>query len=132
MGQTGFEYFDNSGGAYTPFIHAGTACPAAIAGGGNWRLPVTNLKLDHDGYAKEQPIVADDGLARIQFTLENRTGGEHQSGLRIAGLPAGEYAITIGGRTVATMRGGAAQENNVALPVSAAATVQVTIATTAR
>jgi hypothetical protein len=91
-----------------------------------------HMVLDHDGYAKEQPIVVDDGLARIQFTLENRTGGEHQSGLRISGLPAGEYAVAVGGRTVATMRGGATQENSVALPVSAAATVQVTIARTAR
>jgi hypothetical protein len=48
-----------------------------------------HLELDHDGYAKEQPIVVADDLSRIQFTLENRTGGAHTTGLSIAGLPAG-------------------------------------------
>jgi len=90
-----------------------------------------HMVLDHDGFAREQPISIDDGLARIQFTLENRTDGEHRTGLRIAGLPAGEYAVTAGGRTIAVVRGGAAGENNVILPVNAA-TMQVTIARTAR
>ena len=49
-----------------------------------------HLELDHDGYAKEQPIVVADDLSRIQFTLENRTGGAHTTGLSIAGLPAGQ------------------------------------------
>jgi hypothetical protein len=86
-----------------------------------------HMELDHDGYAKEQPIVIDDGLGRIQFTLENRTGRAHETGLRIAGLPAGEYAVTVGGRSVAIVRGGSAQETRIALPVSAIAAVSVSI-----
>ena len=49
MGRTKVEYFDSSGSgpsrAYTPYIHARTASEAAIADGGDWRLPVTGLKL---------------------------------------------------------------------------------------
>jgi hypothetical protein len=52
MGATKFEYFDSSGGmtsggpgAYTPYIHAKAASAAAIAAGGNWRLPVSSLTL---------------------------------------------------------------------------------------
>ena len=33
-----------------------------------------HLELDHDGFAKEQPIVVSDALDRIQFVVENRTG----------------------------------------------------------
>jgi len=90
------------------------------------------MELDHDGYAKEQPIVVDDGLGRIQFTLENRTGHAHETGLRIAGLPAGEYAVTVGGRSVATVRGGSAQETRLALPVGEVASVPISIRRTSR
>ncbi len=44
MGRTKFEYFDNSAGAYTPYIHARNAAAAAVCAGGNWRLPITGLK----------------------------------------------------------------------------------------
>jgi len=50
-------------------------------------------------------VVADDG-SRIQFTLENRTGGAHETGLRIAVLPAGKYAVAIGNRKIGAIRGG--------------------------
>src|SRR4029077_15614032 len=45
MGQTKFEYFDNAGGAYTPYIHAKHAEAAAAASGGNRRLPVSSLTI---------------------------------------------------------------------------------------
>lgn len=85
-----------------------------------------HMILDRDGYAREQPVVVDDGLSRIEFTLENRAGRAHETGLIIAGLPEGEYAITAGGRRVTTVRGGPAQESKVALPVSAGPTIHVT------
>jgi len=61
---------------------------------------------DHNGYAKQQPVVVADDGSRIQFTLENRTGGAHETGLRIAVLPAGEYAVAIGNRKIGAIRGG--------------------------
>src|SRR5262249_21428365 len=43
IGDAKFEYFDSSGGAFTPYVHAKAASTAAIAAGGNWRLPVSSL-----------------------------------------------------------------------------------------
>ena len=66
-----------------------------------------HLVLDHDAFAKDQPIVVADDRSRVQFTLENRTGRAHETGLSIAGLPAGEYAISVDGRSVTTVQGSA-------------------------
>jgi hypothetical protein len=74
-----------------------------------------HLELDHDGFAKEQSIVVNDDLSRIQFTMENRTGGAHSTGLSIEGLPAGEYDVSVGGRHVERVTG--TQLKTVALPV---------------
>ena len=65
-----------------------------------------HIELDHDGFAKEQPVIISDALDRIQFTLENRTGGPHDTGLSIAGLPDGQYTVTADGRKIAGYRGG--------------------------
>jgi hypothetical protein len=78
-----------------------------------------HLLLDHDGFAKEQPIVVADDLSRIQFTLENRTGGAHETGLSIE-LPAGDYDVTVNGTRAATIKGGA--QTTVTVSVTAAAT----------
>ena len=86
-----------------------------------------HLVLDHDGFAKEQPIVVHDDLSRIEFTLENRTGGAHRTGLAIAGLAPGKYVVSVDGRTSGTIEGGAAV-TTVALPVGAASTSRVVIA----
>ena len=64
---------------------------------------------------KEQPIVVSDDLSRIEFTLENRTGGTHETGLSVSGLPGG-YRITVGGIAVAVDASGL-----VKLPVSGGA-----------
>jgi hypothetical protein len=85
-----------------------------------------HMVLDRDGYAKERPIVIGDDLSRIQFVLENRTGGAHQTGLRVAGLPAGDYAVAVDGRQVATVRG-TPDETKIVLPVGATPTARVTI-----
>jgi hypothetical protein len=86
-----------------------------------------HMVLDHDGYAKEKPIVIQDDLSRIEFTLENRTGRAHDTRLTLAGLPAGSYAVSVEGRTVATINGSSA-EQKVMLPVGASPAAQVTIA----
>jgi Family of unknown function (DUF5695) len=82
-----------------------------------------HLELDHDGYAKEQPIVVADDLSRVQFTLENRTGAAHSTRLSIAGLPPGQYEVAVDGKRAATVTG--AQQTVVALPVGAAAAARV-------
>jgi hypothetical protein len=91
---------------------------------GNQRL---HMILDHDGYAKEQPVVIADDLSRVEFTLENRAGEAHETRLTIAGLPAGDYAVTVGGGSVAAIRGGGQAEQKIELPVSGAV-VRVTVA----
>jgi hypothetical protein len=85
-----------------------------------------HLELDHDGFAKEQPVVVSDTLDRLQFTIENRTGGAHETGLSIAGLPAGQYAVTVDGRRVADLQGGA--QTIIRLPIGSAAATRVGIA----
>jgi hypothetical protein len=85
-----------------------------------------HMELDHDGFAKERPVVISDDLTSIQFTVENRTGGAHQTTLTIAGLPAGDYVVTAGGRTVSTIAGGPAAKE-VTLPVGAGPTTDVSI-----
>lgn len=86
-----------------------------------------HLLLDHDSFSKDQPVVVADDLSRVQFTLENRTGGAHETTLSLAGLPAGDYSVAIDGKTVTTVKGSPVAVR-VPLPVSAAATAQVTIA----
>ena len=77
-----------------------------------------HLELDHDGFAREQPVVIADDLSRIAFTLENRSGGPHTVGLSIDGLAGGEYDVTVDGRRVARIDG--AKPATIALPVSRA------------
>ncbi len=81
-----------------------------------------DLELDHDGFAREQPIVVADDLSRVEFTLENRTGGAHEAGLSVSGLTGG-YRVLIDGREVGKYDAAAI----VKLPVGPAATARVRI-----
>ena len=85
-----------------------------------------HMVLDHDGYAKEQPVIVSDDLSAIRFVLENRTGPAHQTGLTLSGLPAGDYTVAVDGKAVATVRG-AAPSTKIALPIGAAPAAQVSI-----
>ena len=59
------------------------------------------LKLDRDGFAPDQNIVTDKSLRKVAFTLENRTGDEHATGLWLS-LPAGmSYDVLQNGKKVA-------------------------------
>jgi hypothetical protein len=87
--------------------------------------------LDHDGYAREQPIIVADDLSRIEFTLENRTGNAHRTGLHVSGLPAGDYSIAIDDRTVTTTRG-SSEGATISLPVGAGSTARVAIVRASR
>ncbi len=84
-----------------------------------------HLLLDHDGFARDRQVTVADDLSRIEFTLENRTGGAHETGLSIEGLPPGAHVISMDGKPVATINGGA--KTLVTLPVSAAASAHVRI-----
>jgi hypothetical protein len=96
---------------------------SSVEGRGDQRL---HVELDHDGFAKEQPIVVSDALDRVQFVLENRTGGAHETGLSVSGLPSGTYTVTVDGRSVGTVRGGP-EKTIVRLPVPATPSARVSI-----
>lgn len=58
------------------------------------------LELDRDGFAVRQPIVLDERLSRIVFTLENRTGDAHETEISLS-LPYGsDYQLLQDGRPV--------------------------------
>jgi hypothetical protein len=50
-----------------------------------------HILLARDGFAKDKPVSFDDALTTIRFTLENRAWANHETILRVAGLPAGTY-----------------------------------------
>ncbi|NJD66767.1 MAG: hypothetical protein FIB00_16255 [Chloroflexi bacterium] len=64
--------------------------------------PVRHLavQLERDGFAQELPVHVDKQLARVAFTLENRTGDEHRTQVSLR-LPYGaSYALLQDGRPV--------------------------------
>ncbi len=77
-----------------------------------------HLELDHDGFARERPVVIADDLSRITFTLENRSGGPHTVGLSIDGLPGGRYDVAVDGTRVTQISG--SKPSVVALPIKSA------------
>ena len=54
------------------------------------------LSTDRDGFARDRPIVFDQQLRRIAFTLENRGGAAHDTSISVHGLPAGTYTVSSG------------------------------------
>ena len=85
-----------------------------------------HIALDHDGFAKEQPIVVSDALDRVEFVLENRTGAAHTTGLSIAGLPAGNYTLRVDGRDAGKVTGGS-QQTIVSIGVPGAPTSRISL-----
>ncbi|HLX70022.1 MAG TPA: DUF5695 domain-containing protein [Verrucomicrobiae bacterium] len=69
---------------------------AIISGQKNSKVAPQRLKiqLDRDGFAAEQPIMTDKALNKIVFTLENRTGDEHMTGLWLS-WPAGSSCTVL-------------------------------------
>ena len=57
-----------------------------------------HMELIGDGFAAEQPVVVNDALTKIKFTLENRVKAAHKAQLDISGLPAGNYNLTMDGK----------------------------------
>ena len=58
------------------------------------------LELERDGFDAKQDIVMDKALRAIQFTLENRTGNAHRTGLRLSLPVNASYTLTVDGRAV--------------------------------
>jgi hypothetical protein len=85
------------------------------------------ITLDRDGFAKDQVVAFDDSLRQIDFQLENRGGGQHDSTLHLQGLPAGSYRMSVNGVTLSTLQIQAGESHDVKLRVRAATSTRVTI-----
>lgn len=59
------------------------------------------IELDRDGFAAGQNIVVDPALKIISFTLENRTGDDHTTGLWLAFPENSSYSVTQDGKKLA-------------------------------
>lgn len=81
---------------------------------GNQRV---HILLDHDGFAKDQPISFDDTLSELRFELENRAGAPHQTLLSIGGLPHATYRVTAQSRAVQAFSVSDDAEKKIRIPV---------------
>jgi len=59
------------------------------------------VELERDGFAATGDITVDTSLETIAFTLENRTGNAHQTGIRLSFPVNALYGLTAGGVPVA-------------------------------
>jgi len=79
------------------------------------------LELERDGFDAKSDIVVDKALKTIAFTLENRTGGAHSTGLRLSLPVNSRYTLTVDGKAVPlTATGNPDYPWRAELPVSAA------------
>jgi len=60
-----------------------------------------HMELDNDGFAKDQPIIVNELLEKIQFLLENRSNDARETTLYLSGLPIWRYKIEAAGKSVA-------------------------------
>ncbi len=86
-----------------------------------------HMELTGDGYAKEQPIVVNDALTKLQFTLENHVKSPHQAQLELSGLAAGDYRISIDGKATPLKIADSKASQVVNLPIGPAATAAIVI-----
>jgi Family of unknown function (DUF5695) len=84
-----------------------------------------HILLERDGFSKDQPIRFDDRLTHIAFILENRANAAHDTGVDIAGLPAGHYEVRSSAQRVANLEGASAN-TRVTIPMQGA-TARVSI-----
>jgi hypothetical protein len=65
--------------------------------------PIRRLKIEvaRDGFAPDQDIVMDKTLNTISFTLENRTGNAHSTGIMLSFPDHSEYELRQDGKPVA-------------------------------
>jgi len=78
-----------------------------------------HMILDRDGFAKDVPIVFDDSLATLDFSLENRSGNSHTTEIALMGLPKGMCHVWVDGEKIDTIRVESESEAVARIPVSA-------------
>jgi hypothetical protein len=61
-----------------------------------------HMLLTRDGFAQDKPIVFNESLNEVRFTLESRSTREHVTELKVSGLPAGTYQVTADGLSILT------------------------------
>jgi hypothetical protein len=86
-----------------------------------------HMELMGDGFAKEQPIMVNDGLTKLRFTLENRAKAAHEGQFEISGLPVGNYNVTVDGKAASLEIADSKKSQVVKLPIGEAATAKVAI-----
>jgi hypothetical protein len=59
------------------------------------------VELERDGFASAGDISVDKSLEAVTFTMENRTGNAHRTGLRLSFPVNSHYALTVDGAPVA-------------------------------
>jgi hypothetical protein len=59
------------------------------------------VELERDGFASAGDISVDKSLEAVTFTMENRTGGAHRTGIRLSFPVNAHYALTVDGAPVA-------------------------------
>jgi len=91
-----------------------------------------HLSLDRDGFAGEKPIHLHPNLETVQFILENRGVGPHQTQLRIEGLPAGRHDLSIDGQLQTSPIAVTGGKVTIDIPVSKAPATQVEFKVTSR
>jgi Family of unknown function (DUF5695)/F5/8 type C domain len=78
-----------------------------------------HLLLDRDGFRKDKPVSFDDALTTIRFALENRAATKHDTIVRVAGLPAGEYKATVQNHPAQKLTVGTGDQAQIRIPVDA-------------
>lgn len=58
------------------------------------------VELERDGFASTGDISVDKSLGTVSFTVENRTGDAHRTGIRLSFPANADYTVTAGGTAV--------------------------------
>ena len=59
------------------------------------------VELERDGFASDRDVVLDTSLGKVTFTLENRTGAPHSTGLRLSFPANSSYEVVQDGKPIA-------------------------------
>jgi len=72
--------------------------PASASGVSAGPRRTLKIELERDGFAPETPIDLDIGLKSVSFKVENRTGGAHETVLRLSWNRSGGLSVLQDGR----------------------------------
>ena len=96
-----------------------------------------DLISEVDRFAANCPIVLNENMSEISFSLETENLTEHLAELHIGGLPPGDYTVNMGGRLVLSISISSNSEIVVELPMKSEShrydfTIKKTVKTNAR